>query len=748
MDPAAASAPVPPVPTFEDGLGVRRQMLDPASQDRFELLCLRAELTAVPSFEFSVRERVNRLANFRHTTYARVRRVDRLSEPAWRLAVVSEASAGVRLSEVLQRAERRGLALDVNAALCLLRQLVPAVALLHQNARDVAHGAIGPERIIVTPHARLVVTDYVLGAALEQLHFSHERYWKEFRVAVPGAAGPPRFDHRTDVTQIGIVALSLILGRLLKEDEYPARIGDVVASASVRSALGQHEPAAPALQSWLARALQVDRRHSFTSALEAQTALEEVLSEESGYVAAPVALEAFLTRFHVDAERAPAALAPAPAPAPAPAFRGPQPGASHASPLADFRSSLPSAPAAPARGLSQPQPELRPVPMPSPEPVRIVPAYTAAPPARPAAAAPAGPFAAPLPAAAPPPSAYAPVLTGPSDPDAVREDEEADADPSKRRLLIVAAAALIVVVGGGAFAFSRYYRTPAAIGASMGTLVVESTPPGVPVVIDGEARGVTPVSVSLRAGDHVLELRGSGEPRIIPLTVPAGSQISQYVELPALVVKPGQLQVRTQPAGARVTIDGEPRGVSPITVADLAPGEHDVLLESAIGSVRQTIQIEAGGTASLVVPMAAPADAPLSGWVSIAAPVDVQLFEGGRLLGTSESDRIMVAAGEHQIELVNEALGYREARVVRVEPGRTVSLAIELPQGTLALNATPWAEVWVDGERVGETPIGNLPVTIGQHEVLFRHPELGERRHAITVTTNLPGRLSVDLRVP
>jgi hypothetical protein len=188
--------------------------------------------------------------------------------------------------------------------------------------------------------------------------------------------------------------------------------------------------------------------------------------------------------------------------------------------------------------------------------------------------------------------------------------------------------------------------------------------------------------------------------------------------------------------------------VSPITVADLAPGEHDVLLESSIGSVRQTIQIEAGGTASLVVPMAAPADAPLSGWVSIAAPVDVQLFEGGRLLGTSESDRIMVAAGEHQIELVNEALGYREARVMRVEPGRTVSLAIELPQGTLALNATPWAEVWVDGQLVGETPIGNLPVTIGPHEVIFRHPELGERRHAITVTTNLPGRLSVDLRVP
>jgi PEGA domain len=62
------------------------------------------------------------------------------------------------------------------------------------------------------------------------------------------------------------------------------------------------------------------------------------------------------------------------------------------------------------------------------------------------------------------------------------------------------------------------------------------------------------------------------------------------------------------------------------------------------------------------------------------------------------------------------------------------------------LNAVPWAEVWVDGEKIGETPIGNLSLSLGPHEVVFRHPELGEQRHAALVTLKTPARLSVDLR--
>jgi hypothetical protein len=208
------------------------------------------------------------------------------------------------------------------------------------------------------------------------------------------------------------------------------------------------------------------------------------------------------------------------------------------------------------------------------------------------------------------------------------------------------------------------------------------------------------------------------------------------------------LQVRSEPAGARVTVDGILRGISPVTVPDLTPGEHAVSLESASGSVKQVVAIEAGITASLMVPLGGGGaeGAPVSGWIAVTAPADVQVFENKRLIGTSQSDRLMVSAGRHDVEIVNETLGYRTTRTLQVAPGKVTPIKIDFPKGTIALNAVPWAEVWVDGEKVGDTPIGNLSLTLGAHEIVFRHPELGEQRHAATVTLNSPARLSVDLR--
>src|SRR5439155_508002 len=135
-------------------------------------------------------------------------------------------------------------------------------------------------RIVVTSSARVVIVEYVLGAALEQLHYSQERYWQELRIALPPSAGTPRFDQRTDVTELGVVALSLVLGRLLTDDEYPARVSQVLASAWGRSSRGGHEPLPPGLRTWLGRALQLDPRHSFASALEARVELDRVLDGE------------------------------------------------------------------------------------------------------------------------------------------------------------------------------------------------------------------------------------------------------------------------------------------------------------------------------------------------------------------------------------------------------------------------------------------------------------------------------------
>jgi hypothetical protein len=205
------------------------------------------------------------------------------------------------------------------------------------------------------------------------------------------------------------------------------------------------------------------------------------------------------------------------------------------------------------------------------------------------------------------------------------------------------------------------------------------------------------------------------------------------------------LQVRTEPAGARISIDGTPLGKTPMTIVEIVPGEHLITLEGDQGSVTQKVTIEAGVQASLVVPMGAQAGAGATGWVSVTAPVVVDLMENGRLLGTSDIDRIMLPAGKHEIEFVSQFVGYRETRTVQVTPGRVAALSLTLPKGTVSLNAVPWATVSIDGENVGDTPIGNLQLPVGQHEVVFRNAELGEQRRIITVTLRSPVRLSVDL---
>ncbi len=748
MNVASSSVDRAEAPVFADGLGERVVVADATTGELLQILRLRPALTAVPSFEFALRERTARLMNFRHAYYARVRRVDR-GQANGTLAVVSDHVEGTRLSEILRVAHQRGIQLDTNAALCLIRQLVPAVALLHENARDASHGLIAPERLVVTPHARLVIVEHVAGSAVEQLQFGRERLWQELRVALPASAGPARFDHRADVNGIGITALSLVLGRPLTADEFPHAIPQLLAQARERSPLGDERPLSAEFRNWLGRTLQLDVRRAFASAPEALAALEETLASDASYLPAPVALDTFLAQYSsamLEAIDPPPAAVPALSMAPPPVATVPQP--------------LRVAAAADGPRQAAPAPVAAPLPADAASVLETTPSLADLIPVEDLRPAPVRQAAA-APLASPPqrePEALYQAFTSDHDAD-YRAHEAAGAahgsaagshagPPAKSRTRLIAAAVAVLAIGGGGYYASQMSAgAPATAAApSLGTLVVQSNPAGVEVFIDGESRGMTPSSLSLPAGSHILELRGRGTPRVIPLQIPAGGQISQYLEF-ADTPLTGMLVVHSQPAGARVSVDGVARGVSPITLDGLQPGDHTVVLENESGSSRHVVKVLAGTTASLVAPVAGGAtEGPVSGWISVKVPFTVEIREDGKLLGTTETDRVMVAAGRHSLELVNQALGYRETRTVQVPPGKVADITIDLPKGVVNLNAAPWAEVWIDGRRVGDTPLGNLEVPIGPHEIVFRHPEFGEKRHAISVSAAAPVRLSVSMK--
>ena len=204
---------------------------------------------------------------------------------------------------------------------------------------------------------------------------------------------------------------------------------------------------------------------------------------------------------------------------------------------------------------------------------------------------------------------------------------------------------------------------------------------------------------------------------------------------PAPSATAGQVIISTDPPGARVLLDGKTVGESPVTLPTVPPGRHTITLVTESGSVKRAVRVEAGKTLTVDVPI-------FSGFVAVSAPIIVEIAEAGRLLGTSEN-QVMLSPGRHQLRFTNRALHYEATQTVEIEPGEVFKLGLD-PRGTANINAVPWAEVWIDGVKAGETPIANVSIPLGVREIVFRNPQFGERKVTTTVTGGPPAALSVD----
>ena len=154
----------------------------------------------------------------------------------------------------------------------------------------------------------------------------------------------------------------------------------------------------------------------------------------------------------------------------------------------------------------------------------------------------------------------------------------------------------------------------------------------------------------------------------------------------------------------------------------------------------------AGRTAAVAPVVPAVDKSMLAGSVAVSAPLPLQVLLRGRVVATTEAESFMLPVGTQELEFVNQSVGYRVRKTVTIQAGKTANLRLEAPMGTVNINAVPWAEVWLDGKDLGETPLGNVQIPIGSRELVFRHPDLGERRATVLVTLKEPARISIDLR--
>jgi hypothetical protein len=302
--------------------------------------------------------------------------------------------------------------------------------------------------------------------------------------------------------------------------------------------------------------------------------------------------------------------------------------------------------------------------------------------------------------------------------------------PARRRVSVnwgrtLAASLVLAMLEGVAFAAAWWMVTP----TELGWLIVYTRPTGINVSIDGKPHGQTPFAAALEPGRHTIELREGTATRVVPVEISAGVQTEQRISWHT-GFRTGQARITSTPPGARVKLDGKSYGATPVTISELEAGRHEVTVEADSGSATATLIVEAGETTELEVPV-------FSGWVTVLSQVELEIRENGKLLGTTQAEKLMLAPGVHKLEFSNAALGYKGRQDVRVRPGATTSVSV-LPKAPVTIEAPEGTLVTLDGEKLGEIPLESTDVPIGTREFVLKYKDEPERRQVVVVTLSAP----------
>jgi hypothetical protein len=633
------------VPGLSDEIGDRVLILDERNAPSLELLRFRRTLTTFPGFEVALRRRTERLRQFHHRAFGATPAVEYLGEDRG-LVLLSIYTPEKRLSEVLADAQGPAFASS------LIHQLTPALAALDQYDDSIGHGALTASRIVISPGGQLVIVEHVLASALERLQLNAARMHLELGVPLPDTeAGSRRaFGSRTDLFQLGLVALSLLLGRPLSSDEFPGNL-DGALDQGLRTPDRAAAEQFRGLRGWLERALQLNGR-AFPSPSDAMDALRDVPEQDSEHSA----------RRWRDVLRNRDARADVQAGA-----RFDRRVELYEVAIASETSSVEVGPASSEERLEPESPiAVTPAPV---EAIETPKEQTMEPPQ--ALWTSSRPYVQPEPGSSSSPRGSFSKL-GPGD---------------YLRLAVVAlvfcaiAEAVVITV-----LLRRLSDVPAPV--KIAEVRLETADPGASVMVDGRSAGVTPLQLAI-----------GSDMRSINVLAPRPPAPKQEL----IVGSTGQQGVSAQ---------GQTLGT----------GARPASAVSAVPTAQR------------------------SGGLRLSSPIDLDVFEGDTRLGSSATGIVSTPAGRRELDLVNSVLGFRMRQVIDIKPGQVVSLVVTPPNGRININAVPWAEVLIDGTSVGETPIGNLSIPLGEHEIVFRHPQFAEVRQTALVRSDAITRVSVNFQ--
>jgi hypothetical protein len=312
----------------------------------------------------------------------------------------------------------------------------------------------------------------------------------------------------------------------------------------------------------------------------------------------------------------------------------------------------------------------------------------------------------------------------------------------KQRWWIAAGVVALVIVALLGWASRQRPQAPVDAGDpnSRAEFSLQTVPDHAVISRNGQRMGIGSYQDALAVGpDHKMQLTAPGYADTeITVRLEAGVPVHSRIELRALR---GDLRIVTRPAGAEITVDGQPQGTSPLLVRDLpVPVAHRVTASlDGYGPVETHVNLESGAltTADLALSIGR------GELLVITDPAGAEVRVDGVPRGRSPARLEALPFGRHVVAAIRDGHLPAETTLVVSASTREIHLVLSrMPPGELVVQGDVPATIYIDGRLVVENVqnSGARELEPGEHMVrvvllnneVIDHPiEIRTRERAI-----------------
>ncbi|AFL95915.1 hypothetical protein containing PEGA domain [Thermococcus cleftensis] len=272
------------------------------------------------------------------------------------------------------------------------------------------------------------------------------------------------------------------------------------------------------------------------------------------------------------------------------------------------------------------------------------------------------------------------------------------------------------------------------------TLRVSSDPSDAAVYIDGEYRGKTPLTVRLPSGRHDVVIMKEGyRPYNTTVVLETGEYRTIYASLDKIV---GKLRVESTPSNAKVYLDGDYIGRTPLT-QELSPGTYRIkLLLDGYFEYSTTVTVRDNETKVISAALK-----PKPGTLGVTSePAGAKVYVNGTYIGTTPVQGYSLSPGIYRVKVTMTDYQAYE-KVITVEPGQEYRISARLTPswGVLKVNSNPsGAEVYINGDAAGKTPL-ELKLDPGTYTVRLSIEGYEDYEDSIEVRAGETAEVSANL---